>query len=88
MKNKPDSLGAVQPDDVIKVRGTYGMYTEAGNKAVEEIIRDVRSKRSRYDMINVADKDAMIRLGVLARIFPEARDEQVKGIVLNGIRKR
>ena len=84
--------GAVQPDEVVKPepspRGKYGMYTEAGNKAVEEIIRDVRGQRSRYDMINVSDKIAMIKLGVLARTFFEAKDDEVKFIVLNGIRKR
>jgi hypothetical protein len=88
MTDKAEKFGTVQPDEVIKVRGTYGMYSEAGNKAVEQIIQDVRGQRSRYDMINVSDNNAMIKLGVLARTYPEARDEHVKFIVLNGIRKR
>jgi radical SAM superfamily enzyme YgiQ (UPF0313 family) len=84
--------GAVQPDETVKPelsqRGKYGMYTEEGNKEVEKIINKVRAKRSRYDMINVSDSMAMIELGVLSKKYSEAKDDEVKFIVLNGIRKR
>jgi len=73
-----------------KVRGKYGMYSEEGNKEVEQIIIKNKAKRNRYDTMNYVDNLAMIDLRLLAqkKNFEEAKDDKVKFIVLNELRKR
>lgn len=87
---QPDKETPKVTKENIKVRGKFGMYTEQGNSAVEQIIAQIKLKRSRYELGTDGDKNAVILLRSLAKNpgFEEAKDDEVRFLVFNQIRKR